>query len=110
MSADTKQTEKFRRLRMTPGEKTALYCSNQQSMTVLGNGAEKTWDAKGSVIRQGRLALKINPALLATQACISLAQLYDIETGLIRHFHSKRIMEQAARRVAQLLDLEWDCL
>ncbi len=110
MVATSDRPEGLNRLRRGPGDSTALLASNQRSMNLLGDGTESTADTKGRVIRQHRLAQNMDPALLAAQACISLIQLYEIETGQSAHFHSRSIMERTARRVALLLGLDWDAL
>jgi len=65
-------------------------------------------DAHGSVLRQLRLALKTDASQLATSACLSVGQLYELETGGQRLFYSPSLRLQAARRVARLLGVDWD--
>lgn len=71
------------------------------------NGADST-DVRGHNLRQLRLQRNLDPALLATQACISLRQLHQLETGEHSLFYSTGLRNQAGRRVAALLGARWD--
>ncbi|WP_146187753.1 RodZ family helix-turn-helix domain-containing protein [Limnohabitans sp. T6-5] len=82
--------------------------ANRDALALLGLGNETTTDLKGQVLRQMRLAQNLDPAVLATEACISLAQLYEIEKGIDSLFYSDTLRQQAARRVSQLLSIDWD--
>lgn len=93
-----------------PGRNESLLRANRESMAHLGSGNEVTTDPKGRILRQLRLNAGLDPSELATRACISLAQLYEIEMGLTTLFYSNSLREQAARRVARLLCTDWQTL
>ncbi|MGV0959175.1 MAG: PriCT-2 domain-containing protein [Limnohabitans sp.] len=60
------------------------------------------------MLRQLRIQLGVDPSLLATNACISLSQLYELEDGGDARFYSASLRRQAGRRVARLLGADWD--
>ena len=93
-----------------PGENEFLLHANRSSAARMDQFAEVSEDPKGRLIRNLRLHLELDPAELATQACISVAQLYEIEQGLSTRFYSSSLREQAAKRVAKLLNADWDKL
>lgn len=93
-----------------PGETNSLLSSNREAMSHLGHGIESSSDPKGKLLRQLRIFHKIDPSLLASQACISLAQLYQIEQGEDSLFYSASLRQQAARRISRILGVEWDIL
>lgn len=93
-----------------PGQVNFLLHSNRLALNHLGHGSSSSSDLKGGVLRSIRLERGIDPALLATEACISLAQLYAIESGEEGPFYSPLLREQTARRVAQLLQVDWNNL
>lgn len=90
-----------------PGQIKSLLNANLLALEHLGQGTSSTPDVKGSVLRSIRLSNGIDPALLATEACISLAQLYAIESGEDGPFYSPYLRELTARRVADLLHVDW---
>ena len=77
-------------------------------MQLLETPPKTSDDPKGRVLREWRLQLCIDPSMLATQACMSLSQLYELEDGGQSRFYSESLRRQAARRVAGLLGLDWD--
>ena len=88
-----------------------LLAANMQAQSRLGlqetgNGL----DPRGQALRHLRLMQKRDPALLATQACISLRQLYQLENGDSTLFYSTGLRNQAGRRIAALLGACWDQL
>jgi hypothetical protein len=92
------------------GHARTLHTANRQALRHLGWPCEVTSDPKGRVLRQLRLQLGIDPSLLATNACISLSQLYELEDGGNSRFYSDSLRRQAGRRVARLLGTDWDQL
>lgn len=96
------------RSQLQPGRRTSLLASNRRALPLLGPGNAPSKDPKGNALRKIRLEKGIDPVLLATQACISLGQLYAIETGDQDHFYSPLLREQIAKRVANLLSADWD--
>lgn len=101
------KTSLLNRDQFLPGQNKSLQISNHQAAAHLGQGREPTSDPKGRVLRYLRLSQGLDPTRLATEACISLAQLYEIEKGLGTLFYSTTMREQAARRIAQILGTDW---
>lgn len=104
------RTSSLSRSSSRPGQNESLLHANRVSLSHMGACTDVSQDPKGRHLRQLRLHKEIDPAELATQACISLAQLYEIEQGLSSRFYSPALREQAARRVAKLLESDWDHL
>ena len=92
------------------GQARTLQTANRQALRHLGWPIESTGDPKGSVLRQLRLHQGIDPAWLATEACMSLSQLYELEDGAKSRFYSDSLRRQAGRRIAYLLGTDWDRL
>jgi len=67
-------------------------------------------DPRGRALRQLREHHQVDAVQLATQACISLRQLYQLETGEVTLFYNTNLRDQAGRRVASLLGVEWETL
>lgn len=93
-----------------PGLTRTLQTANNEALHILGQATNTPGDPKGRVLRQLRLQLGIDPSILATQACMSLSQLYELEEGGVSLFYSDSLRRQAGRRVAHLLGADWDCL
>ena len=91
-----------------PGHTRTLQNANREALQHLGLPINASGDPKGRVLRQLRLERGIDPSLLATQACMSLSQLYELEDGGNSRFYSDSLRRQAGRRVARLLGLDWD--
>jgi hypothetical protein len=91
-----------------PGQTQSLLSSNLESLSLLGQSTAASADPKGQVLRQVRLSLGLDPSVLASQSCISLAQLYELEEGWDSRFYSPSLRQQAARKVSRILGLEWD--
>lgn len=93
-----------------PGLTRTLQNANKEALHLLGQAMGTPGDPKGRVLRQLRLQIGIDPSILATQACMSLSQLYELEEGGISLFYSDSLRRQAGRRVARLLGADWDSL
>lgn len=93
-----------------PGGTRTLQNANREALHLLGQPMDTPGDPKGRVLRQLRLQVGIDPSVLATQACMSLSQLYELEEGGYSRFYSDSLRRQAGRRVAQLLGADWDTL
>jgi len=93
-----------------PGLTRTLQNANKEALHLLGQALDTPGDPKGRVLRQLRLQMGIDPSILATQACMSLSQLYELEEGGISLFYSDSLRRQAGRRVAHLLGADWDGL
>lgn len=93
-----------------PGQTRTLQNANQSALEQLGSAMDTSGDPKGRILRQLRLQQGIDPSSLATQACMSLSQLYELENGGHSRFYSDSLRRQAGRRVARLLGADWDAL
>lgn len=93
-----------------PGQARTLQNANRNALELLGHAVDTTGDPRGRHLRQLRLQQGIDPSLLATQACMSLPQLYELENGGNSRFYSDSLRRQAGRRVAHLLGTDWDAL
>ncbi len=86
----------------------ALFAANARAQSEVGAAPETGKDKRGHALRILRLQQQIDPAELATQACISLRQLFQLETGGTSLFYSDGLRNQAGRRVASILGANWD--
>ncbi len=93
-----------------PRQSTALLAANTRAQSELDAELEAGQDARGQVLRALRLQQQRDPVTLATEACISLRQLFQLETGASSLFYSPGLRNQAGRRVATLLGADWDRL
>jgi hypothetical protein len=93
-----------------PGQTRTLQNANRSALEQLGHAMETPGDPKGRQLRELRLQQGVDPSLLATQACMSLSQLYELESGGHSRFYSDSLRRQAARRVARLLGTDWDAM
>lgn len=91
-------------------QRRSLQEANEVSLQLSGNQLHVSSDPRGRRLRALRQAQGLNPSEVATEACISLGQLYELETGGERLFYSTTLRQQAGRRVAQLLGADWDRL
>jgi transcriptional regulator with XRE-family HTH domain len=101
--------------RVAPGraqlhQRRSLQAANEVSLQLSGNQVGLSQDPQGQRLRQIRKAQGLDPARVATEACISLGQLYELETGGRRLFYSDTLRQQAGRRVATILGSDWDAL
>jgi hypothetical protein len=90
------------------GHARTLHSANRRALRHLGWPSDSTRDPHGRMLRQLRIQLGMDPSLLATNACLSLSQLYELEDGGDSRFYSESLRRQAGRRVARLLGADWD--
>lgn len=92
----------------------ALTAANARALAELeaqaGSAGRLPDDPPGRHLRMLRLQQQVDPVTLASRACISLRQLYQLETGETSLFYSQAMRNQAGRRVARLLGAQWDAL
>lgn len=88
----------------------ALMAANIRAQSELGATTDCGQDARGQALRMLRMHHHVDPAMLATQACISLRQLFELETGGSSLFYNDALRNQAGRRVASILGADWDQL
>jgi len=87
----------------------ALLAANTRALAEIGPLPEPVdQDVRGQALRQLRMQKGWDAVSLATQACISLRQLQQLETGEHSLFYSAGLRNQAGRRVAALLGAQWD--
>ena len=91
-------------------QRRSLEQANQVSLQIAGNQVAQSADPQGQHLRQIRKAQGLDPSRVATEACISLGQLYELETGGRRLFYSETLRQQAGRRVALMLGCDWEAL
>ena len=91
-------------------QRRSLEQANQVSLQFSGNQVDQSPDPQGQQLRLIRKAQGLDPSRVATEACISLGQLYELETGGRRLFYSETLRQQAGRRVALMLGCDWDAL
>ena len=89
----------------------ALLAANTRAQSELGLPTDSVHqDLRGQTLRLLRMQQNWDPAILATQACISIRQLYQLECGETSLFYSQSLRNQAGRRVATILGAQWDAL
>lgn len=89
----------------------ALFAANTRARSDLGHAPEGgSQDVRGQTLRLLRMQQDLDPVELATRACISLRQLYQLESGEYSLFYSEGLRNQAGRRVARMLGVDWDDL
>lgn len=88
----------------------ALMAANQRAHAEITHSDAPSRDARGGQLRLLRTRQDMDPVWLATQACISVRQLYQLENGETSLFYSEGLRNQAGRRVAFLLGAQWDAL
>lgn len=88
----------------------ALLAANTRAQAELGHLFEpdEPQDPRGQTLRLLRLQSNRDPVFLATEACISLRQFYQLENGETSLFYNTGLRNQAGRRVATLLGVRWD--
>jgi len=87
----------------------ALLAANTRAQAEIGMPSDSArQDVRGQTLRLLRMQQNWDAASLATQACISLRQLYQLESGETTLFYSPSLRNQAGRRVTALLGAKWD--
>ena len=84
-----------------------LLQANKSSQSFIGHQNEDTQDPWGCVLRRLRVQRGLDPAVVASNVCISVWQLYELETGQDSLFYTPGIRQKAAQRVAALLGSDW---
>lgn len=89
----------------------ALTAANARALREIGAPPEALHgDPRGQNLRRLRQQQQRDAVSLATEACISLRQLYQLENGETSLFYNTRLRDQAGRRVARLLGADWEAL
>lgn len=84
-----------------------LLQSNKDSERFIGNEKPHSLDPFGKVLRFLRVQQGVESSVIATEACISIWQLYQLETGEDTLFYTPGLRLKAAERVASLLGSNW---
>jgi hypothetical protein len=88
----------------------ALRRANAQAFSEVLMTQGVSADPRGRQLQWLREHHGLDPVDLATLACISLRQLYQLECGEDSLFYNTALRDQAGRRVAVLLGVQWDTL
>jgi hypothetical protein len=84
-----------------------LLHANKKSDNFIGQQHLVSDDPFGGVLRQLRIQRGIEAFDLATNTCISVWQLYELETGKDTLFYTPGLRNKAAQRVAEYLGSDW---
>lgn len=84
-----------------------LLLANKNSERFIGHHPPHTDDPFGGVLRHLRTEQGVEACEVASKACISVWQLYELETGKDTLFYTPGLRLKAAQRVAALLGSDW---
>jgi hypothetical protein len=84
-----------------------LLQANKHAENFIGHQSPDTDDPFGRVLRQLRNQKGIEACVVASNACISVWQLYELETGKDTFFYTAGLRNKAAHRVAEFLGGNW---
>ena len=84
-----------------------LLNANKSSQMFIGVQSMETEDPNGCVLRKLRIQQGLDPSVVASHACISVWQLYELETGKTTLFYTPGLRTRAAERVASFLNSNW---
>ncbi len=84
-----------------------LLSANKSSQMFIGTQSMETDDPFGSVLRKLRIQQGLDPSEVAAYACITVWQLYELETGKDALFYTPGLRKRAAERVASFLKSDW---
>jgi hypothetical protein len=84
-----------------------LLQANKHLETFIGDQNSDTNDPFGRVLRRLRIHKGLEACVVASKACITVWQLYELETGKDTLFYTPGLRQMAAKRVAQCLGTDW---
>ena len=84
-----------------------LLQANKNLETFIGDQNSETDDPFGRVLRRLRVHKGLQASVVASKACISVWQLYELETGKDTLFYTPGLRIKAAQRVAEFLGTDW---
>ena len=84
-----------------------LLQANKNLETFIGDQNSDTNDPFGRVLRRLRVHKGLQASVVASKACISVWQLYELETGKDTLFYTPGLRIKAAQRVAEFLGTDW---
>jgi hypothetical protein len=85
-----------------------LLLANKNMEKFIGQQPTDSDDPGGSVLRQLRIQQGLAAFVVASRACITVWQLYELETGKDSLFYTPGLRRKAAQRVATILGSDWD--
>ena len=88
--------------------KRRLLQANKDIEAFIGHEHTDSDDPCGRVLRRMRIQQGLDAFVVATKACISLWQLYELETGKNTLFYTQGLRHKAAQRVAAILGSDWN--
>lgn len=81
--------------------------ANKNLETFIGDQNSDTDDPFGRVLRRLRIHKGLEASAVASKACITVWQLYELETGKDTLFYTPGLRIKAAQRVADFLGSDW---
>jgi transcriptional regulator with XRE-family HTH domain len=81
--------------------------ANKNQESFIGDQNSDTDDPFGRVLRRLRIHKGLQASVVASQACITVWQLYELETGKDTLFYTPGLRLKAAQRVAEFLGTDW---
>jgi hypothetical protein len=87
--------------------KRRLLQANKNQETFIGDQNSDTNDPFGRVLRRLRIHKGLEACVVASEACITVWQLYELETGQDTLFYTPGLRYKAAQRVAEFLGTNW---
>lgn len=85
-----------------------LLLANKNMEKFMGQQSMDSDDPSGSVLRRLRTQQGLEAFVVASRACITVGQLYELETGQDSLFYTPGLRRKAAQRVANILGSDWD--
>ena len=84
-----------------------LLQANKNLETFIGDQNSDTNDPFGRVLRRLRIHKGLEASVVASKACITVWQLYELETGEDTLFYTPGLRLKASQRVAEFLGTNW---
>jgi hypothetical protein len=85
-----------------------LLLANKNTERFIGQQSTESDDPCGGVLRRLRTQQGLEAFVVASRACITVWQLYELETGKDSLFYTPGLRRKAAQRVAAILGSNWD--
>lgn len=85
-----------------------LLLANKNTEKFIGQQDMASDDPCGGVLRRLRIQQGLEAFVVASRACITVWQLYELETGKDSLFYTPGLRRKAAQRVAAILGSDWD--
>lgn len=85
-----------------------LLLANKNMERFIGQQSTESDDPCGGVLRRLRTQQGLEAFVVASRACITVWQLYELETGKDSLFYTPGLRRKAAQRVSAILGSNWD--